>query len=355
MAAPPDAQLLLSVGLIEKDTNEDTLWVWCYPTITEELRELLLRKCCLREEKQPLRTFLYGQYKRTWFYITSMQVEGGSVLEKITHFCVVLTAKDFNPEKYAAFSRILCRIYLKQGSPVPMMESYVSVLTKGACRSEENGMFLCRDYDQRKAFLSSSIKDVISQFGMETIILYTALMLKKRIVVYHPRVEALQEFTRALPAFVWHRQDWSIVHPYVHLTQEEIEALKNCTGYIAGFHDPDVSTRIDLYDVYVNLAESSITVSPSAKEALTLGKLHKDIGLLIVQSAEDPETSDSQVIKDICGKTREILSTLASFAEATNEKEKPTINVEHLRQKRFPPATENFLFHLAAAEQMLQT
>ncbi|KAM4704524.1 DENN domain-containing protein 10 [Rhinophrynus dorsalis] len=350
-----DPQLLLSVGLIEKDTNGDTLWVWCYPSINGELRELLLKKCCLREEKRAPHNFLYGQYKRAWFYITSAQVEEASVLEKVTHFCVVLTAKDFNPEKYAAFSRILCRIYLKQGSPVPMMESYISVLTKGACRSEENGTFLCRDYDQRKSFLSSCIRDVVSQFGMESVILYSAMMLKKRIVVYHPRLEVLQEFTRALPAFVWHRQDWSIVHPYVHLDQEEIEALRSCTGYVAGFCDPDVSNRTELYDVYVNLSESNIIISPSAKETLTLGKLHKDIGQLIVQSAEDPETSDSQVIKDICGKTREILSMLSSFVEATGDQEKPTINVDLLKQKRFPPATENFLFHLAAAEQMLQT
>ncbi len=103
-------------------------------------------------------------------------------------------------------------------------------------------------------------------------------------------------------------------------------------GYVAGFVDPEVSNRSDLFDVYVNLPDSVITVSQSAKgrvcskrkqhvskstlvpervaqhfpqtdvlppttEAMAMGKLHKDIGQLIVQSAEDAERSDSQVIK----------------------------------------------------------
>lgn len=105
---------------------------------------------------------------------------------KVTHFSIVVTAKDFNPEKYAALSRILCRysvkfrpnslyvlsfkerffiwvcllsrMYIKHGSPVKMMEAYVTVLTKGICQSDENGSFLIKDYDVRKAYLAGSVK-----------------------------------------------------------------------------------------------------------------------------------------------------------------------------------------------------
>lgn len=98
------------------------------------------------------------------------------------------------------------------------------------------------------------------------------------------------------------------------------------TGYVAGFVDPEVSNRPDLFDVYVNLPERVIQVSQNAKgtvsvylagwlpfsqisplhfyatapctiiEAMAMGKLHKDIGHLIMQSAEDPDRSESQVI-----------------------------------------------------------
>ncbi|XP_038816778.1 DENN domain-containing protein 10-like isoform X1 [Salvelinus namaycush] len=349
--AAPETQLMLSVGLIEKDVNADTLWVWCYPSVSAELREVLLSKCCLRQDSRGLHTFVFGQFRRTWYYISTVEVQEPTALKKVTHFSIVVTAKDFNPERYAAFSRVLCRMYIKHGSPVKMMEGYIAVLTKGICQSDENGSFLIKDYDVRKAYLAGSVKDVVSQFGMETIILYTALMLKKRIVVHHPQVEVLLEFTRALPALTWHRKDWSILHPYVHLTDSELENLRTCTGYVAGFVDPEVSNRSDLFDVYVNLPDSEITISQSAKEAMSMGKLHKDIGLVIVQSAENADRTDGQIIKDISIKTREILANLASLAE---ECENSKITLETLKQRHFPPATENFLFHLAAAEQLLK-
>lgn len=59
-------------------------------------------------------------------------------------------------------------------------------------------------------------------------------------------------------------------------------------------------------------------------------------------------------LKEISLKTQEILTNLASLTDVLHDGEKQVLNFEALKQRRFPPATENFLYHLAAAEQMLK-
>lgn len=71
------------LSALEKDSNGDALWVWCYPSVTAELRALLLRKCCLTDESKLLHTFVFGQYKRTWFYITTVEVQDSPALKKV--------------------------------------------------------------------------------------------------------------------------------------------------------------------------------------------------------------------------------------------------------------------------------
>ena len=79
-------------------------------------------------------------------------------LLQVKIFSLVLLARDFNPEKYSLLSEILCHAYLASGSPASMLEHYLSVVTKGSCRSEDNGMFKVQDFDMRKAFAAASVK-----------------------------------------------------------------------------------------------------------------------------------------------------------------------------------------------------
>ena len=59
-------------------------------------------------------------------------------------------------------------------------------------------------------------------------------------------------FIRTLPLLVWHRQNWNIVYPDVSLDEGELESLKKQPSYVAGFTDPSIEARADMYDLFVN-------------------------------------------------------------------------------------------------------
>lgn len=67
----------------EKDVNGDTLWVWCYPSVGSDLRQVLLRKCCLTQDSRHFGTFVFGQFSRTWYYISTAEVQEPTALAKV--------------------------------------------------------------------------------------------------------------------------------------------------------------------------------------------------------------------------------------------------------------------------------
>lgn len=75
--------VVLFVLYPEKDVNGDALWVWCYPSVSSDLRQVLLSKCCLTQGGRDFHTFVFGQFCRTWYYITTVEVQEPTALNKV--------------------------------------------------------------------------------------------------------------------------------------------------------------------------------------------------------------------------------------------------------------------------------
>ena len=73
-------------------------------------------------------------------------------------FSVAIVTKDFQPEKYESFTKILSECYSLTGSPASLLESYLAVATRGKCKSHDNGIFVSTEFDPRHAFVAASVK-----------------------------------------------------------------------------------------------------------------------------------------------------------------------------------------------------
>lgn len=327
------------------------LWVWSYPTVGEGLRDLLMRKCTLDQEEGEGLAFSFGHFSDAWYYLSNFVVGESTKLPKVVSFCVVIVAKDFNPEKYKHLGDIFGRSYLTSGSPVSIVSHYLGVFTRAVVASPPEGCqpFAVKNYDIRKAYVACSLKETIQLFGIEIILVYTALLLKKKVVVYAPGLETVLRVCRTLPQLVWHRQNWNVVYPNVALEDSELSDLGSHSSYVAGFTDAAVEARTDLYDLFVNVPAASLTVAPHSKDSFGMTKIHKDVAMHLMECVEDEEFTDQAVVKELSIKTRELITNLSNLVP-----EGKKISLDRLHARKMTPATENFLFAVASAEGLAQ-
>ena len=77
-------------------------------------------------------------------------------------YCVSFL-QDFCPEKYKGLCKIMCNKFIKTGDASGMLEPYLSVITKGSCPNDEDGLFLVKDFDPRLSYVASPISGKHSQ------------------------------------------------------------------------------------------------------------------------------------------------------------------------------------------------
>jgi Stabilization of polarity axis len=368
---------LLSVAIIERDTTEDVQMTWSYPSLDGELLAASLRHCGLASKKIELQ-FTYNNFNNVWLHIFSRFPSGQKTQKSqenepdgdgngdndnnnnedgvvsplsgnVRAFSVVLATDQFNPEKYASLCKLFANIYNESGSTAKVLDAYLSVFRRGKYDTH----FDEANFDPRRALLVTSVKDVTRLFGAPVILLWTALMMKKRVAVYSDRLTTLLRLIRGFPVFVWHRQDWRVLRPHVDLASDgEIESLHAAGNYCAGFTDPAVKARSDLWDVLVDVNAREIRVAGHAQQDFELAAFQRNLAKLLVDAAEDANVSGQQFIKLVATKTKELLDKLNSLRQPHEDGES-YITMEALHQVKLPPGMDHFLFAIAAAEGLV--
>jgi hypothetical protein len=99
------------------------------------------------------------------------------------------------------------------------------------------------------------VAGLLRLLGVESILLWVAVLCKKRVLVYGTSVDEVQEMVRAAVLIgSWHRRPLSfdLLRPLVTMRDEEVAELKAAAVYIAGTVDSAAVHRRDVYDILVD-------------------------------------------------------------------------------------------------------
>jgi len=394
MTAVAASQTLKAVLLIEKDANGDLI-TWSFPALEKPLETVLKDRSGLVDSAAAPAAaaaggaaavasaaaaalssapYRFSRFGGQWLYQLSVPLDAASVrARKVTHVSVGVvtagTAGYFPSPKY----RDLCHLLLKAftsgepaNSPLPLMQIYLSVLTTNKFTSPTLGSFDEAGYDQRRAMIAP-LKFLIGQFGAESITIWTAMLLRKRVFVFHPDLAEVQSLVKIFPLLgAWHRQDPSVLRPFVTLSSPlELAELQSAGVFVAGFTDPDCVNRRELYDLFVDAKAKTLSfggasaagagadsaAAPGERPpAFALTKFHRTTAeQFVAAAATEPEQA---VIKAVAQATKEFLDKLQVLKAEDQKAPGQQITQEGLAAAGLPVPMQQWIFNVAVAEGM---
>jgi hypothetical protein len=340
--------------VLERDIHGNFLASWQYPELDPELEQVMLARWSATLA-QPA---TFSRFRGQWFYISSLQLDTlESRLPKVSHAAVAVLSDGFNPEKFLALSKVMLSLYLKAGHPLTILQCYLAVFMKGKWQ-EGDLSFDSAAYPDESSHTASSLKDTIRMFGEETILIWCAMLMKKRVAVVSEDVPTLLKVVRTLPLLVSHRPNYFSTNlwPVVTTLPLEMADLTSSGVYTAGFISREaLGPSDDAYDVLIDVGQQSVSVAAHAQESFALGRIHKDIASYMTDSvASDAGPADAAFIEGLQMRTQNIIAKLETLKAPDSEGGKGsyvTMDQLHSVGKVGPPL-DRFLFAVAQAEDM---
>lgn len=347
-------------------------------------------------------------------------------LKRASHVAAVVVSRVFAPEKWLTLSKVIAEVYRNtEGNAQAVQAAWLSAFAHGKIHrslvginaspilklpsipmTKEDTVWESLNFDPAKTFRPTGAKAILSQIGVEVILVWTALMLKRRVAVVGQELSRVIRSVRVLSLLIAHRYSRldgkgslnespaAISFPYVSIsnnaftdasndnfldfsstesslaasflsaineaTSSQIEDLKKAASYIAGFTDISVVQRGgELYDVCVVLEGSlesptaRVVVADAAKSEMVMGSAHKEVAKALVEALEDPNCTDASPLAAIAGKSSQLIEKLTGLFPSGVKSTEPETFISALRANGIPKNLETFLFGVACAEPRL--
>jgi len=374
-----------SCAIVERDVNGNVLVTWSYPDLDADAEPVLRARSHLLSQSARRRkrgddatedddavdvaansggiasevVESFSKFKQSWVHFVTVPLNNNTLTTekpklspKVTHVAVALMAETFHPEKYLALAKLLSTLYITSGTPLSALQCFLGVFTKGDW-SDGTLSFKDSSFDIRHAYLASSLKSIINMLGEHVILLWVALIIKKRVGVFCQDLKKLLHVIRGFPLLVWHRQSWNgNLWPYIAGHENEMADLQNSGFYTAGFTDPTAKNNTDMFDLIVDLDAESVTVPQHAKDSFLLSGFHKEMTNFLVESAAREDLTDQALIKELARRTMTLIEKLETLKESSEENGSGYVTMESIHRARVKPPMDQFMYALAIAEEI---
>eukprot|EP01038_Epipyxis_sp_PR26KG_P004438 gene4438-6277_t len=133
-----------SIGIVERDINNDDLFVWSYPSVAFEIQNMVIKSIHRHYPTQIPDdgtklidsailndSFMYFKYKSDWIYVMMMSNNNKDVNPIVDQVFMIISAKTFNPEKFNSILMLSNECYQSTADPTKVLEIYLSLYTTG--------------------------------------------------------------------------------------------------------------------------------------------------------------------------------------------------------------------------------
>ena len=183
----PNTSTLSGFAIFHRTPHAHVALLWAHPRLPEPLASVLHSRARFSEP-------LFGRLGLSWHYAFP-GAAGASAYQ------VVVWGEEFFPEKHLTLAKALLDAFLAAGcAPLAAQEAWLEAFT-----ASRSGAWAAAAFDPRKSFRRAGARALLAGLGVEATLVWTALMLRRRVAVAADSAAEAIKAVRALALLVAHR------------------------------------------------------------------------------------------------------------------------------------------------------